>query len=182
MFEGARKRSKMLDAVRRHSRTVEGAYLKPFEGVRRFVICYLQTGTTDRKSSPSFRLAALADGKYSSPFRVVQGKYERFTNLGGPPTRYEWRVEFGGRRCFVHRLVLRAVHGCDPFDLDWRVDHLAGLEGAVADCECGWCLGTWESLYMETFTDEDGWSRASVRRKQRWRAKLIRYRRGRFWW
>ena len=48
-----------------------GAYSEPFEGVRRFVICYLQTGTTDRKSSPSFRLAALADRKYSPPFRLA---------------------------------------------------------------------------------------------------------------
>ena len=71
MFEGARRCSKMLDAVRRHSRTVEGAYSKPVEGVRRFVICYLQTGTTDRKSSPSFRLAALADRKYLQPFRLA---------------------------------------------------------------------------------------------------------------
>ena len=112
-----------------------------------------------------------------SGWRVVHGAWDRF-GYSALRRRWEWRMCLGGRRYYVHRLVVHAKTGLHPLDTRrWQCDHLAGTVVWQADGEAGWCLGTWEHLAPQMWVDGD-WAGMPLGRKHRALELLRRYRQG----
>ena len=115
-------------------------------------------------------------------WRVVWGTWNAFGRSGGRQ-RFEWRIEFGGRLWYVHRLVVHAKTGYGLTADWWQTEHLAGTVLWEADAEAGWCLGTWDALAVQVWdeTAED-WEPVPQELKRIALEQLRRYRRGNYWY